>query len=80
MIFVNDKSKFRRPFLLTRSYFIGSQKSGTFWTGDNSVLLTEHFANYEMMLSSGLAGFGYSGFDVPGFDGNPDHQSIVSAY
>ena len=66
--------------MLTRSYFIGSQKYGTFWTGDNSSLLSEHIVNFEMMLSSGLAGFGYSGFDVPGFDGNPSHESIISAY
>lgn len=25
----------RRPFVLTRSFFLGSQKFGTFWTGDN---------------------------------------------
>ena len=26
-----------RPFVLTRSFFIGSQKFGTYWTGDNAV-------------------------------------------
>lgn len=31
----------RRPFVLTRSFFLGSQKFGTFWTGDNRAISTE---------------------------------------
>ena len=31
----------RRPFVLSRSFFIGSQKYGAFWTGDNLATLQE---------------------------------------
>ena len=31
----------RRPFVLTRSFFLGSQKFGTFWTGDNNAYNAE---------------------------------------
>jgi alpha 1,3-glucosidase len=79
-LFVVEKTKARRPFILTRSYFIGSQKYGAFWTGDNSVAISEHKINFEMMLTSGLVGFGHSGFDVPGFDGTPSKESVISAY
>ena len=79
-LFEIDDSMGRRPFLLTRSFFIGAQKYGAFWTGDNSVALSEHYVNFKMMLSAGVAGFGHSGLDVPGFDGTPTKESVIMAY
>ena len=69
-----EELSLRRPFLLTRSFFIGSNKFGAFWTGDNSTKLTEQRKNLNMILQAGISGHGYSGFDIPGFDGNPSDE------
>lgn len=50
-----------RPFVLTRSFFAGSQRFGAMWTGDN-LGTWEHMAvGVKMVLSLNLAGFSFSG-------------------
>lgn len=53
-----------RPFVLSRSFFSGSQRFGSVWTGDN-------YANWEhleisvpMLLSMSIAGLPFVGADV----------------
>jgi alpha-glucosidase len=57
----------RRPFLLTRSGFLGSQRYAAMWTGDNH----QHFGHLRlsipMALNIGLAGQPFNGPDVGGF-------------
>jgi alpha 1,3-glucosidase len=62
----------RRPFVLTRSFFAGSQRFGAMWTGDNQASWEHLGAAVPMILSQGIAGFPFSGADVGGFFGNPD--------
>jgi alpha 1,3-glucosidase len=70
----------RRPFVLTRSFFSGSQRVGAMWTGDNQASW-EHFgAALPMILSQGIAGFPFSGADVGGFFGNPDKELLTRWY
>ncbi len=56
-----------RPFVLTRSYFLGGQKFGAHWTGDNWQNFEEMQGAINMLVSSGLAGFFFGGADIPGF-------------
>ena len=50
-----------RPFVLTRSFYAGSQRFGAMWTGDN-LGTWEHMAvGVKMVLSLNIAGFSFSG-------------------
>lgn len=60
-----------RQFVLSRSYFLGSQKFGAFWTGDNLAVDLELENGLQMVLSMGMSGFGFGGADIPGFFGYP---------
>lgn len=50
-----------RPFVLTRSFFSGSQRFGAMWTGDN-LGTWEHMAvGIKMVLANGIAGMSFAG-------------------
>nr|BAV90144.1 alpha-glucosidase [Pholiota microspora] len=69
-----------RPFVLTRSFFAGSQRFGAMWTGDN-LGTWEHMAvGLKMVLSNGLGGLSFAGSDVGGFFGNPEPEMLVRWY
>ena len=69
-----------RPFLLTRSFFIGSQKFGAYWTGDNQDGFDELEGAISMLLSAGISGMAFGGADVPGFYGNPSDHTYALGY
>jgi alpha 1,3-glucosidase len=60
-----------RPFVLTRSYFAGSQRFGAMWTGDNAAQWSHLEIATPMLLTQNIAGMPFSGADVGGFFGNP---------
>jgi len=70
----------RRPFVLTRSFFAGSQRYGAMWTGDNQASWEHLGAAVPMILSQGISGFPFSGADVGGFFGNPDKELLTRWY
>ena len=70
----------RRPFVLTRSFFVGSQKYGAYWTGDNYTEDAEPYGAMKMILSNSLVGAMNGGSDVPGFIGNPTDELYVRFY
>ncbi|TLD13836.1 uncharacterized protein PgNI_02799 [Pyricularia grisea] len=70
----------RRPFVLTRSFFAGSQRLGAMWTGDNQASWEHLGAATPMLLSQGIAGFPFSGADVGGFFGNPESELMARWY
>jgi alpha-glucosidase len=62
----------RRPFVLTRAGFIGSQRYAACWTGDNRATWKHLAASVPMTLNLGLSGQPMSGPDIGGFGGSPD--------
>lgn len=63
-----------RPFVLTRSFFAGSQRNGAVWTGDNIGEWSHLKISNPMLLSLNLVGITFSGADVGGFFRNPDAE------
>ena len=61
------KKRNLRPFVLTRSYFTGSQRYTWHWNGDNTGNYTHLKLSVDMMLIAGLCGLPYSGGDIGGY-------------
>lgn len=74
----NDKNQ--RPFILTRSFFSGSQKFSVMWTGDNTGNWEHLRGSLQMVLCDGLTGMVYSGADVGGFFESPDQKLLSRWY
>ncbi|KAI9847935.1 MAG: hypothetical protein M1837_001452 [Sclerophora amabilis] len=70
----------RRPFVLTRSFYAGSQRMGAMWTGDNQAAWPHLAASIPMILANGIAGFPFAGADVGGFFGNPSKELLTRWY
>ncbi|CAD6897786.1 unnamed protein product [Tilletia controversa] len=70
----------RRPFVLARAWWIGTQRYGAVWTGDN-LGTWEHLAvSVPMILSNAIAGMSFTGADIGGFFGNPSPDMLVRWY
>lgn len=77
---VNRSNGNIRPFILTRSFFAGSQRTAAVWTGDNSAHWSHLKATVPMLLSLSITGFGFVGADVGGYFFNPNPQLLVRWY
>jgi alpha-glucosidase len=64
----------RRPFVLTRSAFAGTQRFSALWTGDNSSVWEHISLAVRQCLNIGLSGIAFVGVDIGGFwgDSNPE--------
>lgn len=60
----------KRPFVLTRAGFIGSQRYAATWTGDNSAEWDDLEDSISMIVNLGLSGQPFAGPDIGGFNGN----------
>lgn len=74
------KGELRRPFILTRSFYAGSQRLGAMWTGDNQASWDHLEASIPMVLNQGISGYPFAGADVGGFFGNPGKDLITRWY
>lgn len=62
----------KRPFVLSRSNFLGGQKYAATWTGDNASTWAHFKMATPMVLNLGLSGQPFTGPDLGGFGGSPD--------
>lgn len=69
-----------RPFVLSRSFFPGSQKYGAIWTGDNTADWGHLRSSVSMLLPLQITGMVFSGADIGGFFGNPSPELLVRWY
>ena len=67
----------KRPFVLSRSGFLGIQRHAALWTGDNHSSWAHLRENLNMVLNLGLSGVPISGADVGGFARGPGKYGLV---
>lgn len=70
----------QRPFVLTRSFWAGSQKYGAMWTGDNKADWGHLKIASPMLLSINIGGLSFAGADVGGFFGEPSAELFTRWY
>ncbi|MFI9546087.1 glycoside hydrolase family 31 protein [Streptomyces sp. NPDC052016] len=63
-----------RPFVLSRSGWVGLQRYGGTWSGDVATGWPGLRASLSLVMGLGLCGVPYSGPDVGGFDGAPSPE------
>ena len=66
-----------RPFVLSRSFFAGSQRYGAIWTGDNEAKWSHLEISSAMLLGMNVAALSFVGADVGGFFGNTDAELMT---
>lgn len=67
----------RRPFVITRACYAGSQKYTTVWTGDNHSLWAHLQMAVPQLCNMGLSGFPFAGTDVGGFSSDTTPELLV---
>ncbi|CAH1964829.1 unnamed protein product [Acanthoscelides obtectus] len=70
----------KRPFILTRSYFAGSQRYAAMWTGDNTGDWPYLQVTYSECVLSNLVGHVFCGADVGGFFWDPEPELLQRWY
>lgn len=67
----------KRPFVLTRAAYAGTQRYAATWTGDNSSTWNHLRLTTFMLKNLGLSGFSLAGADVGGFAGTPSPELLT---
>ncbi|CAO3661753.1 unnamed protein product [Umbelopsis ramanniana] len=70
----------KRPFVLSRAFYAGTQRFGSIWTGDNMAQWDALQASMPMILTIGVSGIPFAGADVGGFFNNPSTELLVRWY
>ena len=75
-----DKKRDKRPFILSRAFFLGTQKYALVWSGDNTADWDHLRNSIQLVLSFGLGGQVFSGSDVGGFFDSPSPELLSRWY
>ena len=70
----------KRPFVLSRSGFLGIQRHAAVWTGDNHSSWRHLRENLDMVINLGLSGVPLTGADVGGFGRGPGKYGAVKPF
>ena len=70
----------KRTFILSRSFYAGSQQNGFIWTGDQGTTMDFLNSSIETNIINGLCGISGCGSDVGGFMGSPTPEIMKSWY
>lgn len=66
-----------RPYVITRSSYIGTHRHAVLWTGDNTSNWEDLTYHLRMLVSCSLVGFFYVGADVGGFESNCNPELLI---
>ncbi|MEO3408242.1 TIM-barrel domain-containing protein [Mucilaginibacter sp. CAU 1740] len=67
----------KRPFVLTRAAYAGTQRYSAIWTGDNNGTDEHLLFGQRLVNSLGITGMSFVGVDIGGFSGNPTPELMV---
>ncbi len=67
----------KRPFVITRACYSGSQKYSTAWTGDNHSIWAHLQMAIPQLCNLGLSGMSFVGTDVGGFSYDPTPELMA---
>jgi alpha-glucosidase len=67
----------KRPFVLTRAAYAGTQRYSAVWTGDNTGTDEHMLFGQRLVNSLGITGLSFTGVDIGGFSGNPTPELMV---
>lgn len=70
----------KRPFVLSRSNFLGGQRLGATWNGDNMACWDHLLQSIPMTLNLSLSGQPFNGPDMGGFGADTDAELLAHWY
>eukprot|EP00758_Cryptobia_borreli_P007954 Tbor_TRINITY_DN5345_c0_g4::TRINITY_DN5345_c0_g4_i1::g.4335::m.4335/K05546/GANAB; alpha 1,3-glucosidase len=74
---VGEAGPINRPFILTRSFFSGSQRYAAMWTGDNMANWDHLKKSIPMLLTLSISNYPFVGADVGGFFFNKEAELMI---
>ena len=70
----------KRAFILSRSFYAGSQQNGFIWTGDQGTNMDFLNSSIETNMINALCGISGCGSDIGGFMGSPTPEVVKAWY
>lgn len=67
----------RRPFVITRACYAGTQKYSTCWTGDNHSIWAHLQMAIPQLCNLGLSGMPFAGTDIGGFGSDTTEELLL---